>query len=149
MHKLYVDAEFKIGNEAWGVSYPNGYEVALSEPMVKAAIDLSQLPQHVSILLALQQTGLLDWALSTLYDELWEYLFRFFSAMPQGDVGAKEATATLKISDPDGTVRVSMEGITPSTLDGAKIVLKDRITTDPQGVKSAEHTIEVILEQGQ
>ncbi|QWT47321.1 hypothetical protein [Azospira inquinata] len=142
MHKLYIDAEFKIGNDAWCAAHPAGYEVDLSEPMMKAAIELTELPQHVSILVALQQTGLLDWALSTAYDALWEYLSRYFQAIPQG---AEEATASLKIKDQEGKLRISMDGISPRTLNGAKIALKDKVTTDPAGVQSAEHTIEVVL----
>lgn len=146
MHKLYVDAEFKIGNDAWNVSHPAGYEVELSEPMMKAAIGLTELPPHVSILVALQQTGLLDWGLSTAYDGLWEYLSKYFRAIPQG---AEEATASLKIKDQDGKLRICMDGIAPSTLNGAKIALKDKVTTDAQGVQSAEHTIEVVLAKHQ
>lgn len=142
MHKLYIDAEFKIGNDAWSVSHPDSYEVALSEPMMKGAIDLSELPQHVSILVALQQSGLLDWALSKAYDELWEYLSRYFRAIPRT---AEEPTASLKIKDQDGKLRINMDGITPSTLNGAKITLKDKVTADPKGGQSAEHTIEVVL----
>jgi hypothetical protein len=142
MHKLYVDAEFMIGNDAWSASHPAGYNVVLSEPMMKGAIDLADLPQHVSILVALQQTGLLDWMLSTTYDALWEYLSRYFRAIPQG---TEEATASLKIKDQDGKLRVSMEGITPRTLKGAKIALKDKVTTDPDGAQTTERTIEIVL----
>lgn len=146
MHKLYIDAEFKIGNDAWSEGHPDSYEVTLSEPMMKGAINLSELHQHVSILVALQASGLLDWALSKAYDELWEYLSRYFRAIPRT---ADEPTASLKIKDQDGRLRINMTGITPSTLNGAKITLKDKVTADSEGGHSEEHTIEVVLAQHQ
>ena len=141
MHDLYIDAEFRM-EDAWYLSAPPSYKVHSTEPMMKGGLDLSALPQYAAFVIALQQTGLLEWARSTAYDELWSYLKIFFKAIPNNRV---EPKASLKVKDGEGKLRVSIEGVAPQQLANAKIILKDRIERMADGSRAEEKTIEISL----
>jgi hypothetical protein len=141
MHHLRIDADFKIG-DAWSLPQTNSYETELSEPLMKGGVDVSDLTKQASILVALQQSGLLDWVLSAAYDELWAYLKSYFQAVPQNNAAA---TASLKIKDANGKLRVNIVGLTSEALAGAKVVLKDRITTASGKVESEDSSIVITL----
>jgi hypothetical protein len=139
MHHLYINAEFRI-EDAWSLSSPASYEVLNTEPMVKSEVNLLDLPPYTAIIVGLHQAGLLEWALSTAYDELWTYIKSFFQAIPKSKF---EATASVKVKDANGKLRVSMEGVTPTQLSSVKILLKDYIVHKANGSTTEEKTIEI------
>lgn len=144
MHHLYINAQFKA-EDAWQLHDPASYEVSKSEPMMKGgSIDLSMLPQYTEIFIALQQAGVLEWVRSTAYDELWTYLKSYFQAIPKNQ---SEPTASLKVKDSAGKLRVSLDGLTPSQLSNAKIRIKKAIEVNADGSSSESETIDVSLKK--
>ena len=138
-HRLYIDADCKIG-DAWDLPPAVSYEVSLSEPMVKAGHNIPDFIQSVSVLIAIQQAGLIDWALSTAYDEAWKYLKDFLRVMPQATVAP---VINKKVKDRSGILRVDMVGISPDIIEHAKISLKDSITSHPDGSHTTKNSIEI------
>ena len=114
---------------------PAEYEVQYMEPLRKSlnATDL------LEIWIALEATGILDWARNKAYDSLWDYL----KAHTNGGKLPQSGSISISSSQDNRCVKIELENITGSTFDELKIEVKQRVEKNINGEGKIENTIVV------
>lgn len=103
---LHVDATFKL-ERSWEITHPDTYDVHLKEPLQKCEGTYLGLlsAEQISIIVILQQSGLVDWVIGKGYDQLWQYLRAMSRALPNSPTGRR---CTIEIKDSNEVVRAKI-----------------------------------------
>lgn len=125
-NQILIDTTFRI-KDGWFVEKPDSYEIAISEPMRKADGTFAFLiAETISVVVVLQQTGLMDWVLGKGYDQLWDYLKGLSHAVPWSP---GQRTCKVNLRDTEGNVRVSvdLQGFDAATIAHAQLEVKNEL----------------------
>lgn len=145
--QILIDATFRI-EDAWFVEKPCSYEVEIREPLRKAEIAIGFLiPETISVIVVLQQTGLVDWVIGKGYDQLWSYLRGLSRAVPWSPV---QHSCSVSVRDSVGNVRIKidLQGFGSDTIDQAQLEVKNEASKLCSGDVKETYSVKLGLRMG-
>lgn len=140
--QILIDATFRI-EDGWFVEKPDSYEVGISEPLRKSdGTHGFLIAETISVIVVLQQTGLVDWVTGKGYNQLWDYLKGLSRAAPWSPV---QRSCSVSVSDPAGNVRIAvdLEGFEAGTIAQAQLEVKNEINKLSSGDVTETYSVKL------